>query len=130
MFIGHHRVSGEPVPLYKILAMEHHCQTKLDCFGGGWLEICEGWYVHIDGRLMFEPCSILNLRADEISDDMKAQLIELASHVAFELDQESVLVSWFRQEGEMHYVPPSSAPLVRNKSARVRIISREEKDAS
>jgi len=92
---------------------------------------CEGFYLNENDRLMFEPCSILNSTAAEISEDKKAQLLELAGEVAYELDQESVLVNWFRlADSEMHLVPPSRVPLVRNKRSSVRVMSRKEKYAS
>jgi len=123
LFIGHHRIGGEPVPLYKVLAVEEKCKDRLDKLNirGGVTLVCEGWYKgEYGGQRIEEPCSIIASLMGVLSEDDWTQIKELASDAAWQLKQESVLVAKFGSSGsEMHYAQPAQMGLDREKSSRV-----------
>ena len=134
MFIGHHRVDGEPVPLYKVLAMETLCQARLGrLFKGGFTATCEGWYEGDGGDFLSEPCSIIVSLTPAVNERAWAQLNALAGDVAMQLHQECVLVAKFDLGGnsEMRFVPPAQATIERDKTSQwIEVSVREEKHAA
>ena len=101
-------------------------------FSGGFSISGDGWYESVDDCFLIEPCSILESFASDLSAGAWVQLKELASQVAFELDQECVLLAWYRLDGELYWATPSQVPLKRYKSTRrvYRVMGSEDRHAS
>ena len=132
MGIGHHRVSGTPVPLYKVLEMVLKCEEELARhFNGGWhFPDVQGFYRASNGHIVYEPSSILASLTPEVDAYTWAQLKALASMVAFELSQECVLLGRYHLAGEMELVTPFQVPLKQTSGSRLQVVRREEKIAS
>jgi hypothetical protein len=132
MGIGHRRVSGRPIPLYKILEMILKCEEEFSRhFIGGWhFPDVDGFYRGSNGRLLHEPSSIVASLAPEVDAYKWAQLKALASSIAFDLSQESVLLARYRLLGEMELVAPFQIPLKQTSGSHLQVLRREEKIAS
>ena len=119
MAFGHHCSDGKPLPPNRIeTAKNLGLSTLTLIFSGGWVNDYKGGHKSAaDGHCVLEPCSLLTAYAKEVGEDEWTQLLIVASKIATELEQESVLIRIQRVDGMMHWVKPDASTRERGEQA-------------
>lgn len=110
MAIGHHCSNGESLPPDRVEAAKNLGLSKLThILSGGWAIDGNGGHTSAEGRCLLEPCSLLTAYATEIGESDRTQLLTVASVIAAQLEQESVLITIKRVDGTMLWVKPDAS---------------------
>jgi len=109
MAIGHHRSDDEPLPRDRVETAKKFGLSKLThMLSGGWVIDGNGGHKRA-GQCLFESCSLLTAYTTEVGEDEWAQLLIVASEIATQLEQESVLITIQRVDGTMLWVKPDAS---------------------
>lgn len=93
LFFSHDSKNGDTIPARRVKEVEKWVLGQFsELFQGGVLEHHVGGYRSANGRIMLEPCTIIWSYTKEVDKNIQ-WLRRVASRVAHELQQESVLLS-------------------------------------